>query len=105
MLVRLRRDDYRVRADLIDALSEAADRPVHIVSLEQAEDAPLLLADVLRDGRVLVDREGDWPRLRRRAPGINRKAREQDALFERLAWELLEQPESVIGEGPDDRTR
>jgi predicted nucleotidyltransferase len=92
LLVRLRRDDYIAHADLADALEAVVGRRVQLVSLEQAADSPLLLADMLRDGRVLIDRDGDWPRLRRRERQIARQAQEQDELFERLAWELLTTP-------------
>jgi hypothetical protein len=33
---------------------------------------------VLADGRVLVDRDGDWPRLRRRERHIVSRARAED---------------------------
>ncbi len=33
---------------------------------QDAESEPSFLADVIADGRVLVDREGLWPRLRSR---------------------------------------
>ncbi len=87
VLVRLRRDDHRARADLVDALQEASGRRVQLVSLEQAGEAPLLLADVLSDGRVLVDRDGDWARLRRRERQIIRRARAEDERLQRVAWE------------------
>ena len=87
VLVRLRRDDHRARAELVDALQEASGRRVQLVSLEQAEEAPLLLADVLSDGRVLVDRDGDWPRLRRRERQIISRARAEDERLQRLAWD------------------
>lgn len=92
LLVRLRRDDYVARADLVERLEVASGRRVQLVSLDQAEASPLLLADVLRDGRVLVDRDGDWSSLRRRERQIARRAQEQDELYERLAWELLTPP-------------
>lgn len=38
-----------------------------------------LLAQVVRDGRVLVDREELWPRLRRREAGLRRRGDEDDA--------------------------
>jgi predicted nucleotidyltransferase len=87
ILVRLRRDDHRARAELVDALLEASGRRSQVVSLDQAEDAPLLLADVLRDGRVLVDRDGDWPQLKRRESTIARRAQAEDERMHRLAWE------------------
>lgn len=86
VLVRLRRDDHRARAALVDRLESASGRRVQLVSLDQAREAPLLLADVLRDGRVLVDRDRDWPRLRRRAKEIERRAAEEGERLEREAW-------------------
>lgn len=54
------------------------------VSLENARRAPLVLADALRDGRVLVDRDGEWEKPS--AARIQREARQADAeLDERLA--------------------
>jgi predicted nucleotidyltransferase len=38
-------------------------QPIHIVSLEDARRSPMLLADVLREGRAIVDRGGTWQRL------------------------------------------
>ncbi len=38
-------------------------KPVDVIGLEQAETMPTLLADVLREGRVLVDRDGLWEGL------------------------------------------
>jgi predicted nucleotidyltransferase len=87
VLVRLRRDDHRARAELVDALQEASGRRVQMVSLEQAEEAPLLLADVLSEGRVLVDRDGDWQRLRRREREILSRARAEDERLQRDAWD------------------
>ncbi len=73
--------------DLLVTLREGADRwvlagrlaqrvgaNVQIVELADALAAPLLLAEVVREGRVLVDREGFWPQLRRRRPQIERDA-------------------------------
>jgi predicted nucleotidyltransferase len=88
LLVSLTRDDHLVRAELVDALQEAAGRRGQLVSLDQAEDSPLLLADVLTDGRVLVDRDGEWPRLRRRERQIIEQARAEDERLQRIAWEV-----------------
>ena len=86
LLVRLRRDDHRARAELVDVLHSATGLRVQLVSLDQAQEAPLLLADVLDDGRVLVDRDNDWPRIRRRERYIVSRAREEDERLQRLAW-------------------
>ena len=85
--VSFRRDDHQARADLAELLERASGRSVQLVSLDQAEEAPLLLADLLHDGRVLVDRDGEWRRLKRSEPTIVRRAREQDAQLETAAWE------------------
>jgi predicted nucleotidyltransferase len=86
ILVRLRRDNYRSRAEAVDAFQQASGRAVQLVSVEQAEDAPMLLADVLRDGRVLVDRDDDWRRLKRRERLIVGRAHAEDERQLRLAW-------------------
>jgi predicted nucleotidyltransferase len=95
LLVRLRRDDYSVRTAVAEALQEASGRRVQLVSLSQAEEAPLLLADVLRDGRVLVDRDGDWPRLKRGERRIVSRARVEDERQQRLAWEAPKALEQI----------
>lgn len=85
--VRLGRDDHRVRAQLIDALGDASGRHVQLVSVEQVELSAVLLADILRDGRVLVDRDGDWQRLKRRERRIASEARKEEERVQRLAWD------------------
>lgn len=95
LLVRLRRDDQETRAGIVDDLEAAGGRRVHLVSLAQAEEAPLLLADVLADGRVLVDRDGDWLRLEHRRPRIARRARAEDERLSELAWSAPEALEEV----------
>jgi predicted nucleotidyltransferase len=52
--------------DLEAKLSTATGRRVDIVRLQDAERRPSFLADVIAEGRVLVDREGRWTRLRSR---------------------------------------
>jgi predicted nucleotidyltransferase len=95
LLVRLRRDDYGARAEVVDALQEAGGRRVQLVSVSQAEEAPVLLADVLRDGRVLVDRDGDWPRLKRGERRIVSRARAEEERQQRLAWEAPDALEQI----------
>lgn len=86
VLVRLRCDDHFARAEVAERLESASGRRIQLVSLEQAREAVLLLADVLEDGRVLVDRDGDWPRLRRRATQLRRHAAAEREQLEREAW-------------------
>jgi hypothetical protein len=68
----------RALALLGERLEDATDRHVQIVELESAEESALLLADVLRDGRVLIDRDVDWGRLKRRERRISKLAAEAD---------------------------
>lgn len=65
--------------ELTAKLTAATGRGVDVVRLEDAESEPSFLADVIADGRVLVDREGLWPRLRRREPSLRREGRRTDA--------------------------
>jgi predicted nucleotidyltransferase len=96
LLVRLRRDTAERRAELVDALEAAGGRRVQLVSLAQAEEAPLLLADVVREGRVLVDRDRDWPRLQRRRGKIVQAALAEEQRLDELAWTAPEALEALL---------
>jgi predicted nucleotidyltransferase len=61
-------------ARLARNLGDELGRRVQIVLLRDAQEAPLLLADVLRDGRLLVDRDSEWPRLKDREATIAAQA-------------------------------
>lgn len=74
VLVSLRQDGAAAAARLARRLSEAIGREAQVTRLEQAVRSPLLLAEVTREGRVLVDRGDRWPELRRRAGTIERQA-------------------------------
>jgi predicted nucleotidyltransferase len=78
-------------ARLGSKLERLLGRPVQIVTLTDAERSPLLLADVLHDGRVLIDRDGRWSKLSRRMARIQKAAAEQDAALEQAAWAALDQ--------------
>lgn len=67
-------------------LEELLERPVQLVALRDAEASPALLADALRDGRVLIDRDGIWPRLKRCERSIRRQA-----VVTEDAWHELEE--------------
>lgn len=55
-------------------LSASVGRRVELVRVDDARHAPLLLAGALREGRLLVDRNGAWPRLLREQSRIERAA-------------------------------
>jgi predicted nucleotidyltransferase len=70
LIVVCRYHDGRAIAALRQRLSDAISREVQIVRLDDAREAPGLLADVLAEGRVIVDRDRLWPGLRRELPDV-----------------------------------
>lgn len=85
VLVALRDPSLERIVELGAKLSKAAGRQVDVVRLEDAEAEPSFLADVFADGRVLVDREGLWSRLRGREVSLRREGRTTDARRARAA--------------------
>lgn len=79
VLVDVRDASFERVVDLVTKLTDAAGRPVDIVELKDAEAEPSFLAQVVADGRVLVDRERLWPRLHRREASLRRRGDRQDA--------------------------
>ena len=94
LLVRLRDDTFAPRARAVTALEQALGRRVHVVTVGEAPAT--LLADALRDGRVVVDRDGDWADLRKRALEIQRAAGAAAEREEREAWAVLERLEDLL---------
>lgn len=70
LLIVHRRPGWRTQVDLRMRLRRVLGMPVDVVMLEQAEEQSSLLADVLREGRVLVDRDGLWRALQERCDEI-----------------------------------
>jgi predicted nucleotidyltransferase len=70
-------------------LRSALGRPVDVVGLEQAETMPTLLADVLREGRVLVDRDGLWEGLQERGREVFAAAAREERDVARRAHETV----------------
>lgn len=81
----LRDSSFNRMLDLSLKLEEASGRSVDVIDLEDAEDDPTFLAMALEDGRVLVDREGAWPELRRREAVLRRRGRKLDEARKRSA--------------------
>lgn len=75
--LRARGNARRVASRLSDKLG----RRVQLVTLDDARGAPLLLREVLREGRVLVDRDGVWSVLVRDRERIERAARRERRLI------------------------
>jgi predicted nucleotidyltransferase len=79
VLVQMRDSSLDRIVELAAKLSAIVGRRVDIVRLEDAESEPSLLADLVAEGRVLVDREERWARLRRREAALRRRGRLRDA--------------------------
>src|SRR5579884_636031 len=75
VLVALRDGRLERVVELSAKLTAATGRRVDVVRLEDAQSEPSFLADVVADGRVLVDRERLWPRLRGQEPSLRRASR------------------------------
>jgi predicted nucleotidyltransferase len=82
LLIVHRRSEVMVHMGLRRRLRHALGTPVDVVTLEQAETQPSLLADVLREGRVLIDREDLWSSLQlRRDEILEAGAREDEQIM------------------------
>jgi len=96
LLVRFAEPNLRARGQLLSRVEDAVPgRPVQLVELEDAN--PLLLVDVIRDGRVLVDRDGDWPALLARAARLETEAAKSRAELEAGVFADLEDLFSEAG--------
>lgn len=79
LLVDLRDASFERTVDLSTKLTRLVGRPVDVVQLQDAETEPSFLAQIVADGRVIVDREDLWPRLLRREPELRRRGGRLDA--------------------------
>ena len=85
VLVDLRDPSLDCVVDLGAKLTATVERPVDLVRLEDAEAEPSLLADLVAEGRVLVDRENRWERLQHRRADLQHRGRRQDIQRTRAA--------------------
>jgi predicted nucleotidyltransferase len=81
LLIVHRHPAWSTQAGLRIRLRRALGAPVDVVLLEQAEAQPSLLADVLREGRVLVDRDDLWGGLQQRRDEILAAGAREDGLI------------------------
>ena len=89
LLVIHRNPAPRALAGLKLRLRRALGRSVDVVGLEQAETMPTLLADILREGRVLVDRDGLWEGLYERRLDIFADAADEEQAVATRARETV----------------
>jgi predicted nucleotidyltransferase len=75
-------------ASLAAKLERRLDRPVQLVRQQDAEQVPALMVDVLEQGRVLIDRELLWPRLKASERSWRKRAAVTDAPLEQALPDL-----------------
>ncbi|HEX5527888.1 MAG TPA: nucleotidyltransferase domain-containing protein [Solirubrobacterales bacterium] len=75
LLVEMRDSSFMRTIDLALKLQPLLGKEVQVLTIEDAESNPLLLAEAAREGRVIVDREGRWPQFRDRKGSFERRAR------------------------------
>jgi predicted nucleotidyltransferase len=87
VLVDLRDASFERVVDLGTKLRELLGRHVDVVELHEAESEPAFLAQIVADGRVLVDREDLWLQLHGREVSLRRRGsrREVRRLHKALA--------------------
>lgn len=78
LLVGLRDERLERLADLTEKLARACGRPIDLVRLADAESDPAFLVHTMAVGRVLVDRDGDWARLRASEPTLRARGAERE---------------------------
>jgi predicted nucleotidyltransferase len=75
VLVALQDPSVRRLAEVAERLSRGIGREMQLIRLSEAETSPVLMSDVIDQGRVLIDREDLWSALQERAPRWRRLAR------------------------------
>jgi predicted nucleotidyltransferase len=91
LLVELLDPSWRAQDRMRERLGRAVGRPVDLITVEAAGRDALLLDSVLRDGRVLADRDGRWPSLVAERPRAARAAA-------RAAGELRDELHALVAE-------
>ena len=79
----------RAARELGRRLTEALGLDVHVLLLEEAERAPLVLEDILDEGIVLVDRSRRWPALKAQEDEIRARAAKERQELHRAAAEAI----------------
>ena len=85
LLVDLEDSSLERVVDLSSKLTAIIGRRVDVVRLQDAQADPSFLADLVAEGRVLVDRENRWHSLRKREARLRRNGRHQEVLRARAA--------------------
>lgn len=89
--------DLQQVAELRRRLQRRIGRPVHLVLLEDARQSPVLLADILDEGRVVVDRIGAWKRLSRQQKALLRAATAEEGAIHAGARAAVAEARARLG--------
>ncbi|HEX3391067.1 MAG TPA: nucleotidyltransferase domain-containing protein, partial [Solirubrobacteraceae bacterium] len=81
VLVGLREPGLKNLVAMTRRLDRRTELPLEVVALEDALRRPALMVEILRDGRVLVDRDGTWQKLRAEVADFDAQARERRGLL------------------------
>lgn len=90
LLVGLRDPDLGNRIALTQRLRKHLDIPLEVIALEDALRRASLMVEILRDGRVLVDRDGRWPEMRARVKNFDEQAKEDSRVRAERARQAIE---------------
>ena len=90
--------DLEQVVELRRRLEKRVGRPIHVVLLEDAERSPLLLADVLLEGRVIADRGDAWTQLSRRGKRIARQASKEEEATGAAAGQAIAEARRRLGD-------
>lgn len=90
VLVGLREPGLSEKVALARRLHARTGLPLEVVALEDALRRPSLMVEVLRDGRVLVDRNGGWTTLCGQAGAFEAQTRERRNVLEKRAQATIE---------------
>jgi predicted nucleotidyltransferase len=74
LVVQMREGGLDRTIDLQLKLEKTLRREVDVVALEDAEDNPQLLAEIVTEGRVVIDRDQRWPPLQSREAALRHAA-------------------------------
>lgn len=77
LLIALRQPSLSSTVALVERLRKGTGLPIEVVELQDAPRHPLLLAEILRDGRVLIDRDGQWAHLKSKRKTIDTEAEQE----------------------------
>lgn len=88
ILVSRRSSSQRSKAATSLRLRHAIGRPVHLVDLDQAQTSARLLADVLIEGRPLLDRDELWDDLCAQRDEVLIRARDEEDALTADVWRI-----------------